>query len=89
VNDRDREAELRYVAHQVRNALNGVAVNLEVARGRAQRGIDVAQIAPFMDTATQQLEAVARLYKRYTELVTELTTEGTGPEAPSTPADTL
>lgn len=89
MNDRDRETELRYVAHQVRNALNGVAVNLEVARGRAQRGIDVAQIAPFMDTATQQLEAVTRLYKRYTELVRELTTEGTGPEAPSTPADTL
>ncbi len=75
MDDRDHVAELKRVAHEVRNALNGVAVNLEVARGRSQRGSDVAQIAPFIETATQQLDAVARLYNRYTNMVAELTAQ--------------
>lgn len=73
MHDRDRSADLRQVAHEVRNALNGVAVNLEVARGRAQRSTDVAQLTPFLDTASQQLESVTALYKQYTLLVAELT----------------
>lgn len=71
--DRDRVAELRHLAHEVRNALNGAAVNLEVARGRAQRGNDVAELTPFLDTAVQQLESVAELYQQYTVLVAEIT----------------
>jgi esterase/lipase len=75
VNDTDRSAELKQLAHDVRNALNGVAINLEVARGRADRGIDVAQIAPFIETAVQQLEAATRLHKRYTDIVSDSATQ--------------
>lgn len=57
------------MAHDVRNALNGVAINIEVARNRAQRGVDVAQVAPFIETAVQQLEAASRLHKHYTDVV--------------------
>jgi hypothetical protein len=69
VSDSDRAAELEKLAHDVRNALNGAAVNLEVARSRAQRGIDVAQVAPYIDTAAQQLDAAGRLHKHYTDAV--------------------
>ena len=65
--DRDRSAELRQLAHDVRNALNGIAVNLEVARSRARRGVDVGEVAPFIETAAQQLDVATRLYKRYTD----------------------
>jgi hypothetical protein len=67
VDERARSAELKQLAHDVRNALNGVAVNLEVARSRAQRGVDVKEVAPFIETAAQQLDVAARLHKRYTE----------------------
>lgn len=49
-------------AHELRNALNGVAVNLEVVRSRAGRH-DVAgdRLVPFAEAATGQLElATAR-----------------------------
>ncbi len=64
----ERSAALRQLAHDVRNALNGVAVNLEVARSRAERGVDVTQVASFLETAAQQLEAATRLHKRYTDV---------------------
>jgi hypothetical protein len=45
-----------HVAHDFRNALNGVAVNLEVVRGRSARGAEAAAIAPFAATAAAQFE---------------------------------
>lgn len=48
-----------YVAHDLRNALNAVAVNLEVVRGRSARGADASAIAPFAATASAQLEVAA------------------------------
>jgi hypothetical protein len=66
----DHTLELRKLAHDVRNALNGVAVNLEVARSRAERGADATQLSPFLETAAQQLEAATRLHKRYTDAAT-------------------
>jgi hypothetical protein len=75
VSDSEREAELRRLAHDVRNALNGVAVNLEVARSRARRGVDVQQIAPFIETAAQQLDVVSSLHKRYTDVATGVALE--------------
>lgn len=69
MDDFDKLAALRQLAHDVRNALNGVAVNLEVARSRVARGADAAQVAPFLETAAQQLEAATRLHKRYTDVV--------------------
>lgn len=61
------------LAHDVKNALNGVAVNLEVARTRATRGVsDPAQLVPFLDSAAQQLDTAARLHKQFTDLAVVL-----------------
>ena len=75
MNDCDKSAELKQLAHDVRNALNGVAVNLEVARSRAQRGVDVAEVAPFIETASQQLDVATRLHKRYTDIAAAAVSE--------------
>ena len=45
-------------AHDVRNALNGVAVNLEVVRSRAARGAEGSAIASFATAAATQLEVL-------------------------------
>ena len=47
------------VAHDLRNALNAVAVNLEVVRGRSARGADAAAIAPFAAVAAASFETAA------------------------------
>ncbi|HEX5830625.1 MAG TPA: hypothetical protein VFY16_06575 [Gemmatimonadaceae bacterium] len=48
------------VAHELRNALNGAAVNLEVVRSRV--GVaDAARVTPFVELAADQLAQVARL----------------------------
>jgi hypothetical protein len=46
-----------HVAHDFRNTLNGVAVNLEVVRARTARGADASAVAPFAATAASQFEA--------------------------------
>jgi len=46
-------------AHEVKDALNGVSVNLEVVRSRAARaGTDAASLGSFANAAADQLEAV-------------------------------
>jgi hypothetical protein len=66
--------ELARLSHDVKNALHGVSINLEVARSRAARGIgDPAQIVPFLDNAAQQLDTATKLYKQVAELVASLT----------------
>ena len=47
------------VAHDIRNTLNGVAVNVEVVRSRAARGGDASTIAPFAVTASEQVEILS------------------------------
>ena len=47
------------VAHEIRNALNGVAVNVEVVRSRAERGGDASTIAPFATAAASQVEILS------------------------------
>jgi signal transduction histidine kinase len=50
------------VAHELRNALNGVAVNLEVVRSRAAReGTTGAALGGFASSAAEQLEQVIAL----------------------------
>jgi signal transduction histidine kinase len=44
------------VAHEIRNSLNGVAVNVEVVRSRAARGGKGSTIAPFATAAADQVE---------------------------------
>jgi len=47
------------VAHDLRNALNAVAVNLEVVRSRSARGADAFAIAPFAASAATNFETAA------------------------------
>ena len=44
------------VAHDFRNTLNAVAVNLEVVRARSARGAEPGAIAPFASTAANHFE---------------------------------
>lgn len=49
-------------SHDVKDALNGVAVNLEVVRSRAEReGTPASAVAPFAGAAGQQLERLTSL----------------------------
>jgi hypothetical protein len=48
-----------HIAHDLRNALNGVAVNLEVVRGRSARGAAASEIAPFAATAAAEFEVAS------------------------------
>ncbi len=47
------------VAHDIRNTLNGVAVNVEVVRSRAGRGAEASAIAPFATAAASQVEILS------------------------------
>lgn len=49
-------------AHDVRNPLNGAAVNVEVLRSRASRSdMTAASLAPFADAAAAELERTVKL----------------------------
>ena len=53
---------LARAAHDVKDALNGVSVNLEVVRSRASRAdASAAAVAPFAEAAAQQLERLTGL----------------------------
>ena len=56
-------------AHHLKNLLNGVAVNLEVARSRSARGADAASIAPFAATAAERFEAASAVAEALLALV--------------------
>jgi len=50
------------IAHEIKNPLNAVTVNLEVVRSRCERGsADPAALLPFAVAASGELERVARL----------------------------
>ncbi|HJU69606.1 MAG TPA: histidine kinase dimerization/phospho-acceptor domain-containing protein [Gemmatimonadaceae bacterium] len=50
------------VAHEIRNPLNAVAVNLEVVRSRCERGnVDSPAVLPFATAAAGELERASRL----------------------------
>ena len=51
----------RPLAHEVRNALNGVAVNLEVVRSRARGDAPASAVARFAENAGEQLDTLAEL----------------------------
>jgi signal transduction histidine kinase len=52
----------RRIAHEIKNPLNAVAVNLEVVRSRCERGsADPTALLPFATAAAGELERVARL----------------------------
>lgn len=46
-------------AHELRNALNSVAVNLEVVRSRlGKKNVDIGTVAPFATTASNSMETL-------------------------------
>jgi signal transduction histidine kinase len=60
-------------AHEIRNPLNGLAVNLEVVRSRAARGAgDLASIGRFAESASGELERAAELVQALLELARPL-----------------
>ena len=51
-----QQAVAARAAHEVKNALNGVSVNLAVVQSRLKRGAPAEQISRFADAAVDQLE---------------------------------
>jgi signal transduction histidine kinase len=50
------------VAHEIKNPLNGAAVNLEVVRSRCERvNVESSAVQPFATAAASELDRVARL----------------------------
>jgi signal transduction histidine kinase len=50
------------VAHEIKNPLNAVVVNLEVVRSRCERGpLEPSAVAPFAAAAAREVERVSRL----------------------------
>jgi signal transduction histidine kinase len=48
-----------HVAHDIRNALNGVAVNVEVVRSRSARGDGAPTVSSFANAAAAQVEILS------------------------------
>jgi hypothetical protein len=51
----------RRAGHEIRNALSGVAVNVEVVKSRAGRGDGAEALAPFADRAALQVGVASAL----------------------------
>lgn len=51
----------RRAGHEIRNALSGVAVNVEVVKSRAARGDGADALAPFADRAVLQIGVASAL----------------------------
>ena len=49
-----------HVAHDLRNDLNGLSVNIEVVRSRSARGAEASAVAPFAGNASSQFEKLSR-----------------------------
>jgi hypothetical protein len=52
---------LRRAGHELRNALNGVAVNVEVVRSRSDREGSPKELAPFAERASAQVGEASAL----------------------------
>lgn len=57
------EAVVQRAAHEVNNALNAVAMNLEVAQLRAVPGADAGRVAPFTAAAAEAHEEVIAMVR--------------------------
>src|SRR5690606_17347585 len=63
----------RRTSHEVRNALNGVSVNLEVIRSRLERAAEsgdevAASVVPFARSAAEQLDQLAGITEAFLSL---------------------
>lgn len=64
----------RRAGHEIRNALSGVAVNVEVVKGRAARGDGADALAPFADRAVLQVGVASALTDGLLGLVSSVLT---------------
>ena len=64
----------RRAGHEIRNALSGVAVNVEVVKSRALRGDGADALAPFADRAAQQVGVASALTDGLLGLVSSVLT---------------
>lgn len=73
----------RRATHEVRNALNGVAVNLEVVRSRlAKPGADLKELQTFADRASKESDTAASLANGLADLTRLLARAATGDGTP-------
>lgn len=74
----------RRAAHEVRNALNGVAVNVEVVRSRLSKpGSEVGELQTFADRASKESDLAASLTNGLADLTRLLARAAAGEGAPS------
>ena len=64
----------RRAGHEIRNALSGVAVNVEVVKSRAVRGDGADALAPFADRAALQVGVASALTDGLLGLVSSVLT---------------
>jgi hypothetical protein len=64
----------RRAGHEIRNALSGVAVNVEVVKSRAARGDGADALAPFADRAALEVGVASALTDGLLGLVASLLT---------------
>lgn len=74
----------RRASHEVRNALNGVALNIEVVRSRLARpGADMKEIQTFVERASGESDAAASLTSGLADLTRLLARAATAKGAAS------
>lgn len=66
-------ADLRRLSHDLKNALHGAALNLEVAKMRIESEkkpseVDLNSVLPFLHTAAEQVDSAAKLHDEYSAI---------------------
>jgi hypothetical protein len=85
----DARARARGLGHDLRNALNGASVNIEAARGRAEReGTLPGDLTPFLTRAAGQIDAASTITRAIFALMNEVLDSQSGPAAPPTSTTT-
>lgn len=65
--------DLRRLSHDLKNALHGVSINLEVAKMRLESEkvpsqVDLTSVLPFLHTAAEQVDSAAKLHDEYSAI---------------------
>jgi signal transduction histidine kinase len=63
---------IRRSGHELRNALSGIAVNVEVVRSRVERGSPSTELTPFAERARQQVAVATALSDGLLSLVSSV-----------------
>ena len=65
---------VRRAGHELRNALSGISVNVEVARSRAERGASGDEVTSFADRARLQVAVATQLANGLISLISSVLT---------------